>query len=181
MQKININNFQISNEKSFTLIAGPCVMENRDHAIKIAEKINQICEETKLNYIYKSSFDKANRSSIKSNRGVGLENALGIFKEIKDTFNCPIITDIHNEEQCKEIANNDIIDIIQIPAFLCRQTDLLISAGKTKKIINVKKGQFLSPYEMSNIIEKISGDKLNESSIKAAVEDLSKKNIGEYL
>ena len=156
MQKINIKNFHISNQEPFTLIVGPCVMENRDHAIKIAEKINKICEETKLNYIYKSSFDKANRSSIKSSRGVGLEKALTIFKEIKGMFNCPILTDIHNEEQCKEITNNDIIDIIQIPAFLCRQTDLLISAGKTNKIINVKKGQFLSPYDMSNYYRKNS-------------------------
>jgi 2-dehydro-3-deoxyphosphooctonate aldolase (KDO 8-P synthase) len=155
MKNIKINNFSISNSNSFCLIAGPCVIENRDHTIKMAGLIYEICKDLKINFIFKASFDKANRTSAKSVRGVGLKKALDIFHEIKTLFQCPIITDIHNEFQCNEIAKSDIIDILQIPAFLCRQTDLLIAAGKTQKIINVKKGQFLSPHDMVNVIEKI--------------------------
>ena len=155
MKNIKINNFSISNASSFCLIAGPCVIENKDHTIKMAGLIHEICQELKINFIFKASFDKANRTSAKSIRGVGLEKALGIFNEIKTLFHCPIITDIHNEAQCNEIAKSDVIDILQIPAFLCRQTDLLIAAGKSQKIINVKKGQFLSPHDMTNVIDKI--------------------------
>ena len=122
----------------------------------MAETISKICQDVKINFIFKASFDKANRSSINSERGIGLENSLEIFNEIKNTFKCPILTDVHNENQCDIISKTDIIDIIQIPAFLSRQTDLLTSAAKTKKIINVKKGQFLSPHDMPNIIEKIT-------------------------
>lgn len=160
MKSIKINNFEIANDKPFTLIAGPCVIENRDHALTIAEDIKNICDETNTNFIFKASFDKANRTNIKSIRGVGLQEAEGIFSEIKINFKCPILTDVHNELQCKEISNwDDLIDVVQIPAFLCRQTDLLIAAGNTKKIINVKKGQFLSPHEIPNIIEKIKSTK----------------------
>jgi len=160
MKSIKINNFEIANDKPFTLIAGPCVIENRDHALTIAENIKNICDETNTNFIFKASFDKANRTNIKSIRGVGLQEAEGIFAEIKINFKCPILTDVHNELQCKEISNwVDLIDVVQIPAFLCRQTDLLIAAGNTKKIINVKKGQFLSPHEIPNIIEKIKSTK----------------------
>ena len=155
MKNIKINNYEIANNKPFTLIAGPCVIESQDHALSLAESIARICEKAKINFIFKASFDKANRTNINSVRGVSLQEALSIFEAIKQNFHCPIITDIHNETQCKEIAKFDIIDIIQIPAFLCRQTDLLVAAGNTKKIINVKKGQFLSPQEIPNIIEKI--------------------------
>ena len=123
--------------------------------MKIAESIKTICEETNINFIFKSSFDKANRSNIKSFRGPGLQESLKIFEEIKNNFECPIITDVHNEKQCNDLSDSLIIDIIQIPAFLCRQTDLLIAAGQTKKIVNIKKGQFLSPYDVPNILEKI--------------------------
>ena len=156
MKKIEINNFIISNNAPVCLIAGPCVLENRDHAINIAEMIFKICKEININFIFKSSFDKANRSSVNSERGIGLEKSLEIFNEIKNLFKCPILTDVHNEIQCEIISQSEIIDIIQIPAFLSRQTDLLTAAGKTKKIINVKKGQFLSPHDMPNIIEKIT-------------------------
>jgi len=156
MKKIKLNNFTISNHDEFCLIAGPCVLENKEHSIKIAKIISNICNELGIKFIFKASFDKANRSSAKSMRGIGINKSLEIFGEIKSMFNCPIITDVHNEEHCKIISTNDIVDIIQIPAFLCRQTDLLIAAGETKKIINVKKGQFLSPNDMSNIIEKIN-------------------------
>ena len=159
MKSIKINNLEISNNKPFILFVGPCVIEKRDHALKIAESIYDICNETSTQFIFKASFDKANRTSIKSVRGVGLDEALKIFNEIKNNFKCPIITDVHNESQCKELEKNEIVDIIQIPAFLCRQTDLLIAAGNTKKIINVKKGQFLSPYDIPNIIEKIQSTK----------------------
>ena len=159
MKSIKVDDFEISNDKPFTLITGPCVIENRDHALMIAESINSICSETNTNYIFKASFDKANRTSIKSERGIGLNESLKIFEEIKNNFKSPIITDVHNEDQCKELANSDIVDVIQIPAFLCRQTDLLIAAGNTKKIINIKKGQFLSPQDIPNIIEKIKSTK----------------------
>lgn len=156
MKKINIKNFEISNDKSFCLISGPCVLESRDHAMKIAENIAESCSSLGINFIFKASFDKANRTSVKSQRGIGLEKSLQIFDEIKSNFNCPILTDVHNENHCEIISKTKIIDIIQIPAFLCRQTDLLISAGETQKIINIKKGQFLSPHDMKNITEKIS-------------------------
>jgi 2-dehydro-3-deoxyphosphooctonate aldolase (KDO 8-P synthase) len=165
MPSIKINNFEISNEKPFTLIAGPCVIENREHAIKIAKYIDEICKDINLNFIYKSSFDKANRTSIKSPRGISLEEALNILKEVKELFNCPILTDVHNEDHCKQLSSTNVVDIIQIPAFLCRQTDLLIAAGNSNKIINVKKGQFLSPNEVPNIIEKILSTNNNKIMI----------------
>ena len=160
MRSIKINNFEISNNLPFTVISGPCVLENKEHAIKIADKIFNICNDLKINFIFKSSFDKANRTSIKSSRGAGLIESLKIFEEIKKIYNCPILTDVHNEKQCKEVSS--IVDILQIPAFLCRQTDLLIAAGQSNKIVNIKKGQFLSPYEVKNIIEKLSSTKNNK-------------------
>ncbi len=165
MIKINLNNFSISNNLPFVLIAGPCVLENENHALKMAEEINKISQEIKINYIFKSSFDKANRSSINSNRGVSLNEGLKIFEKIKKEFNCPIITDVHNIDQCNLLKENNIIDIIQIPAFLCRQTDLILSAANTNKIINVKKGQFLAPRDVKNIFEKIQSVKNNKIMI----------------
>ena len=155
MKNIKIANFEISNNNNFILIAGPCVMESESHSLMMAEKIATICQKLNINFVFKSSFDKANRSSINSKRGLELKEAEAIFNKIKSTFNCPILTDVHNESQCEFLSNSDSVDILQIPAFLCRQTDLLISAAKTKKIINVKKGQFLSPYEVPNIFKKI--------------------------
>ena len=155
MKNIKIANFEISNNNNFTLIAGPCVMESESHSLMMAEKIATICQKLNINFVFKSSFDKANRSSINSKRGLDLKEAEAIFNKIKSTYNCPILTDVHNESQCEFLSNSDSVDILQIPAFLCRQTDLLISAAKTNKIINVKKGQFLSPYEVPNIFKKI--------------------------
>jgi 2-dehydro-3-deoxyphosphooctonate aldolase (KDO 8-P synthase) len=155
MRTIRFKNFEISNNLPFVLIAGPCQTESRDHSMMMAENIKKICDKLKINFIYKSSFDKANRSSVSSKRGMGLENTLPIFAEIKNTFDCPILTDIHNEEQCNLLANCDEVDVLQIPAFLCRQTDLLACAAKTNKIINVKKGQFLAPWDAQNIVQKI--------------------------
>lgn len=155
MRTIRFKNFEISNNLPFVLIAGPCQTESRDHSMMMAENIKKICDKLKINFIYKSSFDKANRSSVSSKRGMGLENTLPIFAEIKKTFDCPILTDIHNEEQCNFLANCDEVDVLQIPAFLCRQTDLLACAAKSNKIINVKKGQFLAPWDAQNIVQKI--------------------------
>ena len=155
MKNIKIANFEISNINNFILIAGPCVMESESHSLMMAEKIATICQKKNINFVFKSSFDKANRSSINSKRGLDIKQAETIFNKIKSTYNCPILTDVHNESQCEFLSNSDSVDILQIPAFLCRQTDLLISAAKTKKIINVKKGQFLSPYEVPNIFKKI--------------------------
>ena len=155
MRTIRFKNFEISNNLPFVLIAGPCQTESRDHSMMMAENIKNICDRLKINFIYKSSFDKANRSSVASKRGMGLENTLPIFAEIKKNFDCPILTDIHNEEQCNFLANCDEVDVLQIPAFLCRQTDLLACAAKTNKIINVKKGQFLAPWDAQNIVQKI--------------------------
>ena len=150
---INIGSFKVSNNLPFFLIAGPCSIEGNVHAIDHAGKINEICKSLNINFVFKSSFDKANRSSSQSSRGIGIDKGLEILSNVKKEINVPIITDVHESSQCNEVGS--VVDIIQIPAFLCRQTDLLIAAGKTKKIINVKKGQFLAPWDMANVIEKI--------------------------
>jgi len=154
-KKVKINNFEISNDLPFFLIAGPCQLENRDHAFYMAESIKKITEELEISFVFKTSYDKANRTSLKSKRGFGIENSIKVFDEIKSELKLPILTDVHTAEQCEKIK--DVIDIIQIPAFLCRQTDLLIAAAKTNKIINIKKGQFLAPWDMKNVISKVSG------------------------
>ena len=153
IRQVKINNFAISNSLPLVLIAGPCQLENREHAIHIAENIKKICDKLKINFVYKTSFDKANRTSHLSQRGLGLEKSIKIFEEIRKKLNIPILTDVHSVEQCELLKNS--IDIIQIPAFLCRQTDLLQSAAKTNLVINIKKGQFLAPWDVSNILRKI--------------------------
>ncbi len=151
---INCNNIQISNDKQICLIAGPCQLETEQHALDMAGKIGEIAKKHNVGFVYKTSFDKANRTSLKGKRGAGLENSLPVFDKIKKNLGVPILTDVHNVEQCSAVANH--VDIIQIPAFLCRQTDLLVAAAKTNKIINVKKGQFLAPWDMNNVTKKIS-------------------------
>ena len=151
---INCNDIQISNDKQICLIAGPCQLETEQHALDMAGKIGEIAKKHNLGFVYKTSFDKANRTSLKGKRGAGLENSLPIFDKIKKELGVPILTDVHSAEQCSAVANH--VDIIQIPAFLCRQTDLLVAAAKTNKIINVKKGQFLAPWDMINVTKKIS-------------------------
>jgi len=165
MNIIKLVDFEISNNNQFILIVGPCVIESETHSMMMAEKITEICQRLKVKYIYKSSFDKANRSSINSKRGISIDQAEKIFLKIKNSFNCPILTDVHNEDQCKFFAKSESVDVLQIPAFLCRQTDLLISAAKTNKIINVKKGQFLSPNEVLNIYKKIESTGNNKIMI----------------
>jgi 2-dehydro-3-deoxyphosphooctonate aldolase (KDO 8-P synthase) len=151
---VNCNGLQISNRNKICLIAGPCQLETEQHALDMAGQIKEISSKYDIGFIYKTSFDKANRTSLKSKRGAGLEKSLPIFDKIKKNLNIPVLTDIHNEEQCSIVASH--VDILQIPAFLCRQTDLLIAAAKTNKIINVKKGQFLAPWDMVNVTKKIS-------------------------
>ena len=157
--KVKCSNFEIANDKPFTLIAGPCQLESEEHALKISTELKKITSELGINLIYKTSFDKANRTSLKGKRGLGLEKSLPIFDKIRKEVNVPILTDVHTSEQCSIVAKH--VDVLQIPAFLCRQTDLLIAAAKTGKIINVKKGQFLAPWDMANVVKKIeeSGNK----------------------
>ena len=151
---INIGDIPVGGDNPLVFILGPCQLENRDHAMFMAEKITKLCAPSSSNFIFKSSFDKANRTSIASARGVGIEEGLRILEEVKLTFNCPVITDVHTVSQC--ITASEVVDVLQIPAFLSRQTDLLIAAGETGKPINVKKGQFLAPWEMTNVAEKIA-------------------------
>ena len=151
--KVKCSNFEIANNKPFTLIAGPCQLEDEAHAIKISAELKKITTDLGINLIYKTSFDKANRTSIKSKRGMGLVKSLPIFDKIRKEVGVPILTDVHTAEQCSIVAEH--VDVLQIPAFLCRQTDLLIAAAKTGKIINVKKGQFLAPWDMANVVKKI--------------------------
>ncbi len=157
--KVKCSNFVIANDKPFTLIAGPCQLESEEHALKISAELKKITSDLGINLIYKTSFDKANRTSLKGQRGLGLDKSLPIFDKIRKEIKIPVLTDIHTIEQCSLVANH--VDVLQIPAFLCRQTDLLVAAAKTGKIINVKKGQFLAPWDMKNVIKKIesSGNK----------------------
>lgn len=154
MKTISVGSLAIANDRPFTLIAGPCAMESREHALEMAQALTEICGELGLGLIYKSSFDKGNRTSINSARGIGLANALDVFAEIRETFGCPVITDVHEAQQCAPVA--EAVDVLQIPAFLCRQTDLLLAAGASGRAINVKKGQFLAPWDMRNVAVKIA-------------------------
>ncbi|WP_367364810.1 3-deoxy-8-phosphooctulonate synthase [Candidatus Tisiphia endosymbiont of Nedyus quadrimaculatus] len=154
MQKIiDLHNIKIGNTLPFVFIAGPCQIESLDHALFMADKLVTLTAKLNIPFIYKSSFDKANRTSINGIRGSGLEKGLEILSKVKTAFNCPILTDVHIEDQCAKVA--EIVDIIQIPAFLCRQTDLLHAAVRTNKIVNVKKGQFLAPWDMKNVYAKL--------------------------
>jgi len=150
---VTAGNVTFANDQRFSLIAGPCQMESRDHAFDVAGRIKEICADLGLGLVYKSSFDKANRTSLSAQRGMGLEKSLEVFADLKTEYGFPVITDVHAEEQCA-IAG-EICDVLQIPAFLCRQTDLLIAAAKTGRVINVKKGQFLAPWDMKNVLAKI--------------------------
>ena len=156
---VNCDGIKISNEEKICLIAGPCQLETEQHALDMAGKISEISKKYNIGLIYKTSFDKANRTSLKGKRGMGLEKSLPIFDKIRNEVGLPVLTDVHTADQCSLVSNH--VDVLQIPAFLCRQTDLLIAAAKTGKIINVKKGQFLAPWDMANVIKKIadSGNK----------------------
>lgn len=150
---ITIGNVNIGNDLPLVLIAGPCQVESRDHALMMAEALIKITNTLGIPFIYKSSYDKANRTSIEGKRGLGLIKTLPIFDEIRNELGCPVLTDVHNEEQCAIVAPH--VDVLQIPAFLCRQTDMLLAAAKTGKAINIKKGQFLAPWDMKNVVAKM--------------------------
>ncbi|HUX78466.1 MAG TPA: 3-deoxy-8-phosphooctulonate synthase [Alphaproteobacteria bacterium] len=151
--RVRIGSLEIGNDLPFTLIAGPCVLESREHALEMSHALVELTNKLGIGLIYKTSFDKANRTSLQGVRGLGLKEALPIFAEVREKWGCPILTDVHEPSQCAIIA--EVVDVLQIPAFLCRQTDLLLAAGKTGKALNVKKGQFLAPWDMKNVVKKI--------------------------
>jgi len=153
MKKIKVGNFEIFSGCPVFLIAGPCVIENEEIIFKVCAELKRITENLGINFIFKSSYDKANRSSIKSYRGPGLKKGLEMLKKVKEEYNVPVLSDVHRHEEIEYASS--VLDIIQIPAFLCRQTDLVVDVAKTGKVVNVKKGQFLAPEDMKNIIEKI--------------------------
>lgn len=152
--RVKIGKAVFANDAPFSLIAGPCQLESREHAFEMAGRLKEMTETLGLGFVYKTSFDKANRTSLLGKRGVGLEAALPIFADLRQELAVPVLTDIHTEEQCAVVA--EVVDILQIPAFLCRQTDLLVAAAKTGKAVNVKKGQFLAPWDMQNVVAKIA-------------------------
>lgn len=154
MKSVSIGNFSVSNTAPFALIAGPCQLESLDHARMLATRIRDAAEAANTSWVFKASYDKANRSSLKGERGLGMDKGLEILAAIKDEFGCPVLTDVHAPDHCAKAAQ--VVDVLQIPAFLSRQTDLLLAAGETGAAINVKKGQFLAPWDMANVADKIA-------------------------
>jgi 2-dehydro-3-deoxyphosphooctonate aldolase (KDO 8-P synthase) len=152
---VAIGNVTFANDRPIALFAGPCAMESRAHALEMASALKEICGRLGIGLVYKTSFDKANRTSLKAGRGVGLDGALAVFAEIRETLGLPVVTDVHDPAQCAPTA--EVVDVLQIPAFLCRQTDLLVAAAKTGRAVKVKKGQFLAPWDMSNVVAKVTG------------------------
>ncbi len=151
---VSVGNVVFDQSKPFSLIAGPCQLESRDHAFTMAGRLTEICAKAGIGIVYKSSYDKANRTSLSATRGIGLDASLSIFDDLRQEFALPVLTDVHTSEQAKIVAPH--VDVLQIPAFLCRQTDLLVAAAETGKVINVKKGQFLAPWDMKNVLAKIT-------------------------
>ncbi|MBK9585036.1 MAG: 3-deoxy-8-phosphooctulonate synthase [Alphaproteobacteria bacterium] len=151
---VKVGTIEIANSKPFVLIAGPCALESRDHAFEMCGALKQLTQQLGIPLIYKTSFDKANRTSIFGIRGIGMDKGLEVLSDIRKTFGVPVLTDVHQPAQCKDVG--EIVDVLQIPAFLCRQTDLLIAAAKTGKAVNIKKGQFLAPWDMTNVAAKVS-------------------------
>jgi len=153
--QVRVGRVTFANSAPLALIAGPCALESRSHALEMASALKEIAEKLELGLVYKTSFDKANRTSATSKRGIGLEQALPIFAEIRESFGVPVLTDVHEPAQCGRVA--EAVDVLQIPAFLSRQTDLLVAAAQTGKVVNVKKGQFLAPWDMGNVVAKVTG------------------------
>ena len=151
---VNVGNVVFDQSKPFSLITGPCQLESRQHAFDMAGKLKEICAKAGIGFVYKSSYDKANRTSISATRGIGLDASLEIFSDLRREYDIPVLTDVHTAEHCAIVAEH--VDVLQIPAFLCRQTDLLVAAAKTGKVINVKKGQFLAPWDMENVLKKLT-------------------------
>jgi len=152
---VSIGPVTVGNDLPLTLLAGPCAMESRAHAIEVAGALVGMAKKLGVGLIYKSSFDKANRTSVNSPRGIGMKAALAVFAEIRERFGCPVVTDVHEAAQCAPVA--EVVDVLQIPAFLCRQTDLLVAAAATGRAVNVKKGQFLAPWDMAQVVAKLEG------------------------
>jgi 2-dehydro-3-deoxyphosphooctonate aldolase (KDO 8-P synthase) len=152
---VSVGKARFGNKLPFALIAGPCVLESRTHAFDMAGALKDIAARLKIGFVYKTSFDKANRTSARSARGLGLDKALAIFADLRKKLGVPLLTDVHEPDQCAALA--EVVDVLQIPAFLCRQTDLLVAAARTGRAVNVKKGQFLAPWDMWNVVEKITG------------------------
>jgi 2-dehydro-3-deoxyphosphooctonate aldolase (KDO 8-P synthase) len=151
---VAVGRARFGNALPLALIAGPCALESRDHALEMAAALEEIAGRIGIGFVYKTSFDKANRTSAKGNRGIGLEGALPIFADIRQTLGVPVLTDVHEAQQCARVA--EVVDVLQIPAFLCRQTDLIVAAAATGRAINVKKGQFLAPWDMANVVAKVT-------------------------
>ncbi|MFP1632594.1 3-deoxy-8-phosphooctulonate synthase [Zhengella sp. ZM62] len=154
-KSVNVGAVTFSNAGPLALIAGPCQLESRQHAFDMAGSLKEICDSLGIGLVYKSSYDKANRTSIGATRGAGLDAAMPVFDDLRREFGVPVLTDVHTEEQCAIVAPH--VDVLQIPAFLCRQTDLLVAAARTGKVVNVKKGQFLAPWDMTNVVKKVTG------------------------
>ncbi|SOD93913.1 3-deoxy-8-phosphooctulonate synthase [Caenispirillum bisanense] len=153
VRHVSAGSVVFGNDLPLALIAGPCQMESREHALEVASALKEMTAALGMGFVYKTSFDKANRTSLKGKRGLGLDKALAVFAEVRESLGLPVLTDIHTAEQCKPVA--EVVDILQIPAFLCRQTDLLIAAAETGAVVNVKKGQFLAPWDMKNVVAKL--------------------------
>jgi len=153
-QQVTIGKIKISNHLPMTLIAGPCAIESKDHALDMASALAEMTAKLGMGFIYKSSFDKANRTSLHSPRGLGIDQGLAVLAEVKKTIGCPVLTDVHLPDHCAEVG--EVVDVLQIPAFLCRQTDLLIAAANTGQVVNVKKGQFLAPWDMRHVVNKLA-------------------------
>ena len=153
MKHVSVGDLTIANDQPLTVIAGPCQLESLDHAQMIAGKMKEACDAAGAQYVFKASYDKANRTSVSGKRGLGIDEGLKVLGAVKNAIGVPVLTDIHTEEQCASVA--EVVDIMQIPAFLCRQTDLLVAAGKTGAVINIKKGQFLAPWDMDNVVTKV--------------------------
>ncbi|MEJ2123248.1 MAG: 3-deoxy-8-phosphooctulonate synthase [Alphaproteobacteria bacterium] len=154
-RSVQIGDVTVANDAPLMVFAGPCAMESRAHALEMAPALKEICARLGLGFVFKSSFDKANRTSLSSARGVGVDAALAVFSEIRETLGLPIVTDVHEAGQCARVA--EVADVLQIPAFLCRQTDLLVAAAQTGRVVKVKKGQFLAPWDMKNVVAKVVG------------------------
>lgn len=152
---VTVGDVSFANDAPFSLIAGPCQMESRAHAFDMAGALKEICGKLGIGFIFKTSYDKANRTSLSGKRGVGLETAMAVFSDIKAELGLPVLTDVHEPGQCADVGS--VVDVLQIPAFLCRQTDLLVAAARTGCVVNVKKGQFLAPWDMKNVLDKVTG------------------------
>ena len=153
--EVRVRDVVFANDAPIAVLAGPCQMESRAHALEMAAALSEVSKKLGFGLVYKSSFDKANRTSLTGRRGIGLEAALPVFAEIRETFGLPVVTDVHEAEQCAAVG--EVVDVLQIPAFLCRQTDLLIAAAKTGRVVKIKKGQFLAPWDMKNVVAKVTG------------------------